>query len=169
MVKICKKFLDQELIDDVVNYAKDSSNKYVWKVNQLFWNEDILAKGKEVCILDLENFKDRFIKIYRDKKIVNNNLQIKGVFFYVWGRGSFIPFHNDGVHEAASSIYLNDIWDPDDGGLFLWRDELNNLNVIEPEYNKMIFNSNKISHSVTMITPFSEQLRYTVQIFFKSN
>jgi Rps23 Pro-64 3,4-dihydroxylase Tpa1-like proline 4-hydroxylase len=61
------------------------------------------------------------------------------------------------------------IWDPDDGGLFLWRDELNNLNVIEPEYNKMIFNSNKISHSVTMITPFSEQLRYTVQIFFKSN
>ncbi len=169
MVKIYKKFLDQDLIDDVINYVKENRDNHIWRVNQLSWDDSILGKGKEVSILNLEKFKDRFSKIYKDKKILNNNLEIAGVFFYIWSRGSYIPFHNDGSHAAASSIYLNDVWDADDGGLFLWRDEQNNLNVVEPEYNKMVFNLNKTFHGVTMITPFSAQLRYSIQIFFKNN
>lgn len=169
MLKIYKKFLDQDLIDDVINYVKENRNNHIWRVNQLAWDDSILGKGKEVSILNLEKFKDRFLQIYKDKKILNNNLNIAGLFFYIWSRGSFIPFHNDGHVDAASSIYLNDVWDVDDGGLFLWRDEHNNLNVVEPEYNKMVFNLNNTWHGVTMITPFSAQLRYSIQIFFKNN
>ncbi len=167
MVKVYKKFLDEDLINDVINYVKENRENYVWRVNQLSWSDSILGKGNNVCILDLSKFEDRFFKIYKDKKVINKNLKIAGVLFYIWVRGSYIPFHNDENFKAASSIYLNDFWDADDGGLFLWRDESNNLNVIEPEYNKMIFNENKTFHGVTMITPFSEQLRYSVQIFFE--
>ena len=94
MVKIYKKFLDKDLIDDVINYVKENRNNHIWRVNQLSWDDSILGKGKEVSILNLEKFKDRFSKIYKDKKILNNNLEIAGVFFYIWSRGSYIPFHN---------------------------------------------------------------------------
>ncbi len=82
-----------------------------------------MGKGNNVCILDLSKFEDRFFKIYKDKKVINKNLKIAGVLFYIWVRGSYIPFHNDENFKAASSIYLNDFWDADDGGLFphfLW-------------------------------------------------
>ena len=169
MIQIYKKFLDKNLINDVINYVKENQDNYVWRVNQLAWDESIVNKGKEVSILNLEKFTNRFLKIYKEKKVINKDLKICGILFYIWGRGSFIPFHNDAHVEAASTIYLNDSWDSDDGGLFIWRDELNKLNVVEPEFNKMVFNSNKLWHGVTMIAPFSQQLRYSVQVFFKKN
>ena len=69
MIQIYKKFLDKNLINDVINYVKENQDNYVWRVNQLAWDESIVNKGKEVSILNLEKFTNRFLKIYKEKKL----------------------------------------------------------------------------------------------------
>ena len=66
MIQIYKKFLDKNLINDVINYVKENQDNYVWRVNQLAWDESIVNKGKEVSILNLEKFTNRFLKIYKE-------------------------------------------------------------------------------------------------------
>lgn len=41
MVKVYKKFLDEDLINDVINYVKENRENYVWRVNQLSWSDSI--------------------------------------------------------------------------------------------------------------------------------
>ena len=74
MIQIYKKFLDKNLINDVINYVKENQDNYVWRVNQLAWDESIVNKGKEVSILNLEKFTNRFLKIYKEKKVINKDL-----------------------------------------------------------------------------------------------
>ena len=70
MIQNYKKFLDKNLINDVINYVKENQDNYVWRVNQLAWDESIVNKGKEVSILNLEKFTNRFLKIYKEKKVI---------------------------------------------------------------------------------------------------
>ena len=41
-----------------------------------------------------------------------------GIYYYLWGPGSYIPWHSDEVYSSAFSIYMNENWNYEDGGLF---------------------------------------------------
>lgn len=168
MIKIIKKFLPQDLLTEILQYAEDNKNLHTWRTNLTSWNNTIVQKGHQVAILKLDDFSERLKSLYEEKGLIEKNLKIAPMF-YIWSRGSYIPFHKDSHMKAASTIYLNDLWDLDDGGLFLWKDEENKLHVEEPEENKMIFNSNSIPHAVSMITSDSLSLRLSIQIFFTNS
>jgi hypothetical protein len=62
---------------------------------------------------------------------------------------------------------LNKGWHRDDGGLFLWEDENQQIHAEVPEFNKMVLNDDGTSHAVSMISNQSPQLRTTLQIWIK--
>jgi Rps23 Pro-64 3,4-dihydroxylase Tpa1-like proline 4-hydroxylase len=92
--------------------------------------------------------------------------------FCIWGKGSTIPFHNDSHVAFAATVYLNEKWAVEDGGLFLWRDQITNeLLVVSPEYNTGVINNLHELHHVSVVSYGATQYRMTLQIWahFKEN
>jgi Rps23 Pro-64 3,4-dihydroxylase Tpa1-like proline 4-hydroxylase len=86
---------------------------------------------------------------------------------YVWTRLSYIPWHNDAASRIAITIYLNEYWDPDWGGIFLYSTDIEPRNIkgYVPKFNTAIKNNNKILHSTTMISMDAKSPRITIQLF----
>ena len=164
MIKITKNFLNLTTINKITEYVNDSVDQYKWTSN-LFWNKRIIKGSAQVSILKLdENLEKEILeKIYKEnKKFKNYNIKI---VFYIWHNFSYIPFHNDGMYEFGATVYLNEVWEEDWGGLFLYKENNKNKFII-PEFNNCVFNFNKTDHAVSMITA-EAPYRTTLQIFAK--
>ena len=150
MITVRKHFLPVTLIDEVMSYVKENINSYEWRTN-LGWDKTIVEQGRQVSVFSLND----------DYQYLNPT-----VSFYVWQRGSHIPWHNDTSHTIGSTIYLNEYWDINNGGLFLWKDTKDNCIKAEvPEFNKMVLNVNNIAHAVSMISTSSPDLRLSMQVW----
>lgn len=88
---------------------------------------------------------------------------------YVWSGGSYITWHPDNYYPYNGTIYLNEEWDTNDGGVFLYKEnDTNEIKGIEPTYNSMVVNSGTEddphnSHCVTCIVPGTIKKRVTLQ------
>jgi Rps23 Pro-64 3,4-dihydroxylase Tpa1-like proline 4-hydroxylase len=100
-----------------------------------------------------------------DNGVINDKTYI--VMNYVWTKLSYIPWHNDTTYTSAITIYLNEYWDPDWGGIFLYHTETEQKNIkgYIPKFNTAIKNSRKVYHSTTIISMDAETPRVTVQLF----
>lgn len=87
------------------------------------------------------------------------------VMGFAWTRLSYIPWHNDSKKEQALTIYLNDHWEPDWGGLFLYKDEHGEIRGFPPRYNCGLRNSSHVEHATTPVTLDAPEPRFTVQLF----
>lgn len=164
MIKIVKNFLDLTTINKITEYVNDNVDQYKWTSN-LNWDKKIVKTSAQVSVLGLsENLKKEICeKIYKEnKKFKEYDIR---VMFYVWHRFSYIPFHDDHNYEFGATIYLNETWEQDWGGLFLYKENKNNKFII-PEFNNCVFNFNKTLHAVSMTTA-DAPYRITVQIFAK--
>ena len=90
--------------------------------------------------------------------------KIKCIMFYFYHPESHIPWHNDGNHNGGITIYLNDIWDKNNGGYFLFEHE-NTIQAIVPKRNMAVEQFGGVEHSVSPTTRLSD-IRRTIQIFF---
>lgn len=87
------------------------------------------------------------------------------LMMYVWTKGSWINWHNDGHSKQAITVYLNREWNYNDGGLFVWREPTTQeLKITEPLFNTLVYNEGAIDHGTTPVTS-SDQLRITLQGF----
>lgn len=85
---------------------------------------------------------------------------------YVWPVASGISVHNDGNHKFGATIYLNDSWDLNYGGLFIWGDKATGeLKVRMPEFNSLVLNDDQEQHLVTPVAHNCPMLRHTIQIW----
>lgn len=134
------------------------------------WTNMIWAEGlrKNSSLIFVTSFPEITEYVFDKISKINSNFYYSQITtnFCIWGPGSKLNLHNDDLHLFAGTIYLNDDWNPEDGGLFMWRkDEASDFQVVLPEYNKAIINSNAEAHQVTQLSPASTNLRYTVQIW----
>jgi hypothetical protein len=80
--------------------------------------------------------------------------------------GSYIPWHSDNNHKGSLTIYLNQDWDIDTGGYFMFdHKDTNEIYAISPKKNAAIELSGIIKHTVSQTTKTSE-IRKTIQVFF---
>jgi Rps23 Pro-64 3,4-dihydroxylase Tpa1-like proline 4-hydroxylase len=86
---------------------------------------------------------------------------------YFWTKLSYIPWHDDTQADSALTIYLNDYWDQDWGGYFMFK--LNNeIKAIKPDRNLGVIQTGNVSHSVSTVN-LDADLRITLQAFFIEN
>lgn len=127
------------------------------------WNHGIKLNSKPVLI---HNIKDENLHtIIKDNLIsAGINLEPKGMLFYYWKEGSYIPWHTDVSHIAGLTVYLNEYWNYKNGGLFLY--ELGGeIKTIIPQKNLGVLQEGGVPHSTTIVSN-KNKIRKTLQIFF---
>ena len=85
--------------------------------------------------------------------------------YFVWLPSSGISLHNDSHVVFGATLYLNEKWVPDDGGIFLYEHSEKDWRAHIPEFNTLVVNDNNTLHMVTPVSPFAKHNRYTIQIF----
>jgi Rps23 Pro-64 3,4-dihydroxylase Tpa1-like proline 4-hydroxylase len=144
---------------------------------EMFKDNNVLLPSKSVWDYRL-NISDNEIKIYRLNKKIDEQvydiivdelesrfeMKVKTASFCYYLQKSYINWHNDMGHSGAATIYLNEKWDKEDGGFFVY--ELNNnLGIEIPKFNKCVFQKDKLFHATTP-TSSNAPIRKILQVFF---
>ena len=169
-MKIYEDVLPQKLLKKCIEELRSSQQSHVWGVSSLFWDE-VLKIGlvgnvsmrllpEELALEAHEALKKYFSKIG------------SGFIYqyYIWNKMSGISSHNDlPSHVEGGTLYLNETWDSNWGGLFVWKDKNEKkgykLNAICPKQNMLIINDESEIHSVTPVSPTIPHVRTTIQIW----
>lgn len=172
MIKKYDNVLDEQLIQNIMDYFKSIIDKDVWSSN-IGWNKNLSLISSNTLTHQIKNK----IILREIKKNIEETIQVnfddENLNFipsiYVWSGGSYITWHQDNCYPYNGTIYLNQEWDSNNGGIFLYIDnQTNKIKGIEPIYNSMVVNSatdvdphNK--HCVTCIVPGTIEKRVTLQ------
>ena len=171
-MKIYEDVLPPKLLKKCIEELRSTTGSPVWGISNLFWTEDLkvgLVGNVSMRILPEEtalevnkSLKKYFSKIDSDCEVVYQ--------YYIWNKMAGISNHNDGHTDLAATLYLNDIWDPNWGGLFVWKDKNEKkeykFNAICPKQNMLIINDEKEMHLVTPTAPTIPYIRITIQIWY---
>lgn len=158
--------LSKDLIDKIKAF---SFSKKEHRVNLTSWTSAVTGFSGAIMLFDLsQELQDEV------KKQIETILNLPKAEF-VWeivytlgGRLSFIPWHDDGDYIRACTIYLNESWDKDWAGMFVYEDGPKEIKAIYPEYNKCVVMYPPIMHTTTMPS-INAPLRESLQIFIKHN
>ena len=155
-------FLDKDL--QIIKNDISSQNK--WVSIQKIWNPELL-KGIDDSFEKAE-VSHKVSGIIRSKivsyipEVRKGNMAMMYHRFYA---NSGISCHIDADCSFAATIYLNEKWDIDWGGLYIWEDQDFNLQALIPTYNLMIINNKKLKHLVTPISKLAPEPRIAIQVF----
>ena len=124
---------------------------------------------KSSAVVLVRNYDDVLSRLILDGLITAGIVDHSNysVMNYAWTRFSYIPWHNDGSHSEAITIYLNEKWDADWGGLFLYKDEEDGIRGFAPSFNCGLKNLTNVLHCTTPVSLEAPEPRFTVQIFPK--
>lgn len=164
MLKV-ENALSEELFQDLRKHSRKTklmnSSTTQWHSSIVGWSTPILCwplKGKllERCRKEL-------------KKHVNSEMRKAEwmASIHVGGTLSYIPWHSDANHKVNITVYLNESWNPDWQGYFLY-DDGNAANsewkAILPRRNLALIYETPLMHSVAL-TNARAPLRESLQIF----
>lgn len=157
--------LSPSLLEEVLVESKEKASQSVWMVSDLAWDEDVKTFSSGTCVHTPVS-KGLEVLILEELKDVLPRCKTYSTMHYYWLKNSSIPSHTDRGNNRVfgCTIYLNQMWKPEYGGLFLYK-EKNNLKVITPEYNSLVINDEYESHMVTPINPYTPYPRVTLQIW----
>lgn len=168
-MKIYEDVLPKELLERCIEELRSSQDSRSWGISNLFWKEELKVGlvgnvsmrclPEELTLEVHEVLKKYFSKIGR-------------VFmyqYYIWNQMSGISRHDDKGYVEGGTLYLNETWDSNWGGLFVWKDKDEEreykLNAICPKQNMLIINDESEMHLVTPVSPIVPQVRTTIQIW----
>lgn len=166
MITVIENALSKDLIQECVKQSQEQFRGKNLRTNY-GWGYDLVQESSPVLINDIPEDSElyqRILERLKETKEIPTVKETKMMFFY-WTRGSYIPWHTDQNYEAGVTIYLNDVWGRDDGGLFLYR-ENEQIKGLIPEFNMMVVQTGGIDHCVTPVIRVGS-IRASIQIFCK--
>lgn len=169
-MKIFKNFISEETYkicyDDLISKLSLES----WAYTALKWKEPRVLNGVTGSVLSSTLSKHVYEILHNQFSLVMDLTPFNQIVmeYYIWQPNSGLALHNDAVYNMASTIYLNENWNVDYGGIFMWKennyDEL--FKAVCPTKNMMILNDEHQQHMVTTVSPLSPDLRSTIQVWF---
>lgn len=161
-------FINSKLLEEIQKLAKNCiSLKKSKFTNHEMWPEYVVKDSEQVLVWDIKNENENLFKKISDYIVLETGYKdVLCCYLYCWKQSSFIPWHTDAEHNAALTIYLNNFWDRDWGGYFMYYDN-DDIKCIIPEENLAILQENNPLHSTTMTTPSSSD-RITLQLFLNN-
>lgn len=171
-MKVIHDSITDELYEDITKELKETISSGNWSCSLLKWEWTILRGVKGACLFTrvsdtlkhkiVDEIKQYFPKDYTDYIIL----------FYIWTYNSGIPSHDDGHNKAAATLYLNENWSVDYGGIFIWEDESldgEKHRCVCPKKKTMVVNDKHEFHLVTPVSQDAPEYRYTIQIRVRKN
>tara|TARA_R100001443_G_scaffold39745_1_gene53152 strand:+ start:354 stop:872 length:519 start_codon:yes stop_codon:yes gene_type:complete len=148
--------IDEEMWDSKINFCWCSSY-FAWESqlnSGVMGNVLIKPLSDKLENLVIEEIKS-YVPFYKHIKISCN----------LWLPNSAISCHDDAHTSWAATIYLNEEWNPDLGGWFMWKETGDIWKSISPKRNLMILNHNHQMHCVTPVVHDSPHPRRSLQIW----
>lgn len=153
---------DKEELEYLVKDCDQSLDKA--KTND-FWVDEVKEYSTEVKTFNIEPDSKSF-NIIKDKCISLFNSIPYSISYYYWSEGGYIPWHNDGEHQAAFTAYLTPDWRIEYGGLFQYS-IIGPVKTIFPFQNTGVYQYGGVEHSTT-IQAKDSPIRKSIQCFFKN-
>ena len=168
MIKVFKNFIPKSLVSEINLFTQSHAKNNVWSISNLTYSPDLVEASTPIFCMSLhENIVKKITKLYT-KKFKEFKNKTFNMDYKIYSPNSYITWHGDDEYIAGSTIYLNREYYENDGGIFLYRDEKNDIRGLEPTYRSMVLNyKDKNRHCVTAISPKPRFLRETIQIFIK--
>ena len=164
-MKIYGNILSQDLLDHCVNEILEMSGQLVWGSSSLRWDDDIkegITGSCLQCYVPGET-QEKLIAELSEHFLDATEYKIQ---YYIWQKNSGIAHHNDNHHIVGATIYLNENWNKNHGGLFVWYDEDDVvMRALCPTQNMIVINDEHQRHFVTQISPLCDEPRYTIQLW----
>ena len=130
-----------------------------------WWNENIVKDSAPVFIHNIEQTSDLYKRL---ADVIQNKTKFylgkHNIMFYYWNRYSYIPWHSDEIYDGAVTIYLNEFWEPDFGGYFLYHKDKKDIRAIIPTPNAAVLQYGGVRHCTTPVN-FTGDIRITIQAF----
>jgi hypothetical protein len=146
--------------------------KFKFWTNKM-WDPDIVEESAPVVCFNLDGDRLNMVQSILEAKGVYNpetDLPLQeagGAMIYLWTKGSYIPVHSDGTYAKAMTIYLNEDWSFNDGGMFNWYEQSQNeWKAVLPSFNMGMLNDTLQLHGTSMVTS-RDKTRITLQVFYR--
>ena len=161
-------FLEPDILESLRTKFKNSN---VFEINYMGRWGSGLEKGSlsPVLILPLEEYKSYFIEKYNRIDPLFSEFKNLVCYMHIWLPGSQINWHHDGGQDnsrISSTIYINEYWDRNWGGLFLYHHDTLGQGWTFPVPNTCIWFIPPLWHGTSMVTQAAEFPRLSIQLFF---
>jgi hypothetical protein len=164
-------FLEPDILQELRKKFTDSWGQAVFEVN--YWGRwgTGLEQGSysPVLILHIDEYQDYFRKKFSAVDSVFDEYPRMTCYMHVWLPGTQINWHHDSNVEntrLSASVYINETWNRNWGGLFLYDDDREGQGWIYPEPNSCVWFRPPVWHGTTMITNAATTPRLSIQLFF---
>lgn len=165
-VQIKKNVISKEEAQMIFGHVfGQKEHQRCWSINKHFWDDGIQNKSLGVVSVFVFEGQAQHMIADRFKEYLQPGEVFRAIQYYEWNQLSQINWHNDSHVKAAITIYLNDEWNQDWGGLFCWKepDALHGQFII-PEFGTAVIARGNPSHHVSLVSPFAP-IRKTIQIW----
>lgn len=164
------KFFEQVFEPDLCHFFLNNARQCLassdcFRRSNSHWDPDLVLSSEPVLVRDYETDLAQIIleELNKGGLIDHDDYSVMN---YAWGRLSFIPWHRDPQSETAVTIYLNEIWDADWGGLFLYKPQGGEeIRGFAPRFNCAIRNNQNLDHATSLIAVDAKEPRFTIQLF----
>jgi len=159
-----KKILEPSLYERLNRMSKQVYQKKDYRINTS-WGKGVKDFSKPVFV---HTIQDASIRNEVQANLLRLGIKrpMKDVMLYFWIPGSYIPWHHDGIHTAGLTIYLNEFWKVEYGGLFQFTTTSNVVETIVPSGNVGVYQEGGVPHSTTVVAKHAP-VRRTLQVFFQ--
>jgi len=162
MIKIVPNILSNELFELCNNYSNTEIKDKSKLITNSLWDDEVVNQSTEVFISQL-NDGILYEKITDEiKSHIPFKYKTCKISFFYWTKNSYIPWHYDLNRSGAVTIYLNDDWHINDGGLYLYKND-DIINAVVPEKNLAVISDYKVFHGTSSVV--ENKIRRTIQIF----
>jgi hypothetical protein len=123
MIKVFENFISESLASEITVFVQARAKDNVWSVSNLTYSPDLVEASTPIFSMELhEDIVKKITKLYTKqfKEFKNKTFNMD---YKIYSPNSYITWHGDDEYIAGSTIYLNREYHPNDGGLFLYRDE----------------------------------------------
>lgn len=170
MITFLENVLKLDTIKSTHEEVYNKKNERKWRTSNQSWTPDLTKDSLGTILIhdmDIECpvAKEIFAQL---KKYINPEFKfLKSITYTEWQPMSLLNWHDD-KHEGNGkeglhiTIYLNEKWNWNWGGLFCWEDG-EDRKVKCPEYNTGLIVSKGHRHCVTVLSP-KAPVRKTLQI-----
>lgn len=159
--------LDEKFCNHLLKDAREKlSSGYEFDASNFHWKPAVVRSSAVVMVRRISEPISTLIVDQLARKAILPSRDFT-VLNYAWTRMSFIPWHEDGGKSMAVTVYLNDVWERNWGGLFLYEGPDSGIRGFAPRFNACVRSMGGVSHATTPVSLDAPEPRFTLQVFPK--
>lgn len=157
-------FFDEDLFEEIISFIKTIMNSKQSKLTtNRFWQEGLIAHSSPILRYQFDNNDVNLFNKIKEVVLKKTEYSISDVVVHIFPKLAYIPWHDDSHCKAALTIYLNEDWKENWGGIFLYKKD-NEIKGIIPQKNLGIVLEAGAEHCVTT-TNINAEDRISLQFF----